>query len=248
MAERYDTIGLGYTKQRRPDPRIAATITRALGAARTVVNIGAGAGSYEPQDRVLAAVEPSLAMIAQRPPASAPAVCARAEQLPFARDSFDAAMAVLTVHHWADKIAGLAEMRRVARGRVVIVTCDPAQRPWLTDYLPALAELDAAQMPAMEVYSDALGPSRIAPIPVPHDCVDGFLYAYWRRPEAYLDPHLRAGSSSFHLLDGLEPGLARLERDLLSGEWEARYGHLRRLESYDAGYRLVVADRDDQAR
>jgi SAM-dependent methyltransferase len=242
MDAKYDRIGVNYAALRRPDPRIAAAIDEALGDARTVRNGGAGTGAYEPAGRQVTAVEPSLEMIRKRPPGAAPAVQASAEALPFADDAFDAAMAILTLHHWADKAAGLAEMRRVARGPIVLLTFDPSVRPWLTDYLPQLAALDEAQMPAMADYKRWLGPVRITPVPIPHDCSDGFLYAWWRRPEAYLDPHIRSGSSSFWALgDSAEAGLERLRRDLATGEWARRYGHLLDRDSYDAGYRLVVA-------
>lgn len=238
----YDRIGKGYPTLRRPDPRIAAQIHASLGNAQTVVNVGAGTGSYEPNDRKVTAIEPSAAMIAQRPSGAAPVVQASAEALPFPDKSFDAAMAVLTVHHWPDQVQGLHEMRRVARGPVVLVTFDPAHPgTWLGDYLPELRRLDEEQMPAMDFYAGELGPVDISPILIPHDCVDGFLYAYWRRPEAYLDPALRQGSSSFHKLEGLEEGFMRLQRNLESGEWARQYGHLCDLEEFDAGYRLVVA-------
>lgn len=212
-----------------------------MGDAQTVVNVGAGTGSYEPGSRQVTAVEPSAAMIARRPAGAAPMVQASAGALPFPDASFDAAMAILTVHHWPDQAAGMRELRRVSRGRIVLLTFDPAHRPWLTDYLPQLADLDAAQMPAMDDYARWLGgPVRIAPLPVPHDCVDGFLYAYWRRPAAYLDPHLRSGSSSFWALPDVDAGLARLRDDLDSGEWARRYAGLLRQDSYDAGYRLVI--------
>jgi SAM-dependent methyltransferase len=167
-------------------------------------------------------------------------VQASAGNLPFADDSFDAAMAILTIHHWPDKAAGLRELRRVTRGRVVLLTFDPASRPWLTDYLPGLAELDEAQMPALSDYQRWLGPVRIEPVPVPHDCSDGFLYAYWRRPQAYLDPRTRSGSSSFWALPDVHQGIARLADDLASGAWKRRYADLLALDAYDAGYRLVV--------
>lgn len=238
----YDTIGVDYDRLRRRDPRIARQINAALGNALTVVNVGAGAGSYEPHDRKVTAVEPSAEMIRQRPRGSAIAVQASAEALPFSDATFDAAMAVLTVHHWKDQAAGLRELRRVARGPVVILTYDPAARPWLTDYLPELAALDEAQMPPLSFYRKHLGSVTIAPVLVPHDCRDGFLYAFWRRPEVYLDARYRKGSSSFWALsDALDPGLARLERDLASGAWDERYGDLAKLASYDAGYRLVIA-------
>jgi SAM-dependent methyltransferase len=241
MDAKYDRIGVNYAALRRPDPRIAAAIDEALGDARTVLNVGAGTGSYEPAGRQVTAVEPSLEMIRKRPPGAAPAVQASAEALPFADDAFDAAMAILTLHHWRDKAAGLAEMRRVTRGRVVLLTFDPGSRPWLTDYLPELAALDEAQMPAMADYARWLGPVRIVPVPIPHDCSDGFLYAWWRRPEAYLDPHIRSGSSSFWALGDVEAGLRRLKRDLETGEWQRRYADLVALDAWDAGYRLVVA-------
>ena len=242
MTARYDTIGLNYADLRRPDPRIAEQIWRELGAARTIINVGAGTGSYEPSDRVVTAVEPSSAMIGKRPLSATTVVQASAGALPFADCSFDAAMAILTVHHWPDKEAGLREVRRVTRGRVVILTFDPAHRPWLTDYLPELAAVDEAQMPALPDYARWLGPVRAAPLLVPHDCTDGFLYAYWRRPEAYLDPHVRSGSSSFWAIGDVDSGLQGLARDLASGEWHRRYAELLHADAYDAGYRMIVAE------
>jgi len=241
MTALYDSIGIDYARLRRPDSRIAAQIERALGPARRVINVGAGSGSYEPANRDVIAVEPSSEMIAQRPADAAPAVQGSAESLPFADNSFDGAMAVLTIHHWADQAKGLAEMRRVSRGPVVILTFDPAARPWLTDYLPELAALDEVAMPPLDAYSAWLGPVSIEPVPVPHDCTDGFLYAYWRRPGAYLDPQIRKGSSSFWKLDGAQAAMLRLQQDIESGEWDRRYGHLRGLEFYDAGYRLIIS-------
>lgn len=182
-------------------------------------------------------------MIRQRPTDSAPVVQAVAEALPFRTGAFDAALAVLTVHHWADWRLGLAEMKRVA-GRVVLFAFDPdAHGFWLTEtYFPAIVELDRRRTPAIGEIADALGSCRVEPVPVPHDCVDGFLAAFWRRPEAYLDPRVRAGMSGFAVLDASEVarGAARLESDLRSGEWERRFGHLRTLETLDAGYRLVT--------
>jgi SAM-dependent methyltransferase len=242
LSAKYDTIGVNYAALRQPDPRIAETIAGALGSARTVLNVGAGTGSYEPTDRSVIAVEPSIGMIRKRSPAAAKAVQARADKLPFDDGHFDAAMVLLTLHHWPDKAAGLREVRRVTRGRIVILTFDPSHRPWLTDYLPELATLDEAQMPAMSDYERWLGAIRITPVPVPHDCSDGFLYAYWRRPAAYLDAHIRSGISSFWAIQDIKQGLEKLQRDLHTGEWEHRYAELLNLDSYDAGYRLVVAD------
>ncbi|WP_374407823.1 class I SAM-dependent methyltransferase [Pelagerythrobacter sp.] len=242
MAERYDTIGVNYAELRKPDDRIATAIEQALGPARTILNVGAGTGSYEPANRQVTAVEPSTEMICKRGPSAAPVVQAPAGDLPFDDNSFDAAMAILTVHHWPNKAAGLREIRRVTRGRIVLLTFDPSHRPWLTDYFPQLAILDEAQMPAISDFARWLGPIRVETLPVPHDCSDGFLYAYWRRPRAYLDPRLRSGSSSFWALDGIEAGLQALSDDLRTGEWDRRYGHLRDLPVYDAGYRLVIAE------
>jgi SAM-dependent methyltransferase len=242
MTAKYDLIGSNYAELRKPDHRIAGIIGCALGSAQTVLNVGAGTGSYEPTDRSLTAVEPSREMIRQRKPAAAKVIEAGADDLPFADNSFDASMAILTIHHWPDKQAGLREMRRVTRGRIVLLTFDPSQRPWLTDYLPELAALDEAQMPAMSDYERWLGAVQITPVPVPHDCSDGFLYAYWRRPEAYLDATIRSGSSSFWAIGNAEAGLQNLRRDLETGEWARRYAGLLTQDEYDAGYRLVVAD------
>ena len=228
MAAKYDIIGLNYAELRKPDQRIAAAIQQALGPAETVLNVGAGTGSYEPVDRLVTAVEPSREMIRQRSSAAAQAIQASAEHLPFDDDAFDAAMAILTVHHWPDKEAGLREMRRVTRGRIVLLTFDPSHRPWLTDYLPELVRLDEAHLPAMSDYERWLGPVKITPLLVPHDCSDGFLYAYWRRPAAYLDPHIRSGSSSFWAINNVEAGLQTLKRDIETGEWERRYAGLLR--------------------
>jgi SAM-dependent methyltransferase len=236
----YDEIGINYAELRKPDHRIARIIEQALGDAKVILNVGAGAGAYEPTDRQLTAVEPSLEMIRKRGPGAARVVQAVADDLPFEDNTFDAAMAILTIHHWPDQAAGLREMRRVTRGRIVLLTFDPSQRPWLTDYLPELTRLDEAQMPLMSDYARWLGPVDVSPVLVPHDCSDGFLYAYWRRPEAYLDARIRSGSSSFWAIGNAEAGLRKLQRDLESGEWERRYAGLRALNEYDAGYRLVV--------
>jgi hypothetical protein len=243
----YDTIGTGYVAKRRADPRLARALGKALGDAASVVNVGAGAGSYEPPDVPVVAVEPSWEMIGQRPRGSAPAVQAVAERLPFPDGAFAAAMAVLTVHHWSDCPGGLAELSRVAR-RVVIITWDPACRDtfWLTtDYLPEIVEFDVPRFPTLAELAEQLG-GRIETqvLPVPHDCMDGFLGAFWRRPEAYLDPEVRSAMSCFAQLPAarLEEGLTRLAEDLSDGRWTARYGHLRDMDSVDLGYRLVVAE------
>lgn len=241
MSARYDTIGVSYSDLRKPDPRIAALIDAALGSAKTVLNVGAGTGSYEPASRQITAVEPSLEMIQQRTSPAASVIQGCAENLPFADGSFDAAMAVLTIHHWTDQAKGCAELRRVTRGPIVILTYDPAVRDfWLADYIPALITLDEGRMPPMAQYEQWLGPVEITPIPIPHDCIDGFLCAYWRRPAAYLDPRIRAAISSFWALGDISNELAALERDIDNGVWAQRYAHLAALDQLDCGYRLVV--------
>jgi SAM-dependent methyltransferase len=243
MTQLYDEIGVDYGNYRRPDPRIATAIIRALGEAETVVNVGAGTGSYEPADRSVVAVEPSLAMIRQRRAGSAPIVQASATHLPFRDAAFAAALAVLTVHHWPDRARGLTELVRVAQHRVVIITYDPAATGfWLVeDYFPAIAESDRQICPSMEEFRRALGDVEVRPLLVPHDCADGFLGAYWRRPYAYLDPGVRSAISAFSKIGDVESGLARLRCDLEDGTWEHRHGHLLSQSKLDLGYRLVIA-------
>jgi SAM-dependent methyltransferase len=219
----YDEIGVGYARHRQPDPRLAAQFERALGEASTVLNVGAGTGSYESVDRAVVAVEPSAVMAAQRPAGAAPVLRAVVEQLPFAGETFDAATMFLTLHHWADWRVGLREVRRVAR-RLVIFTFEPGAHAhcWVVRALP-----DAS----VEV------------VPVPHDCTDGFLWAYWRRPEQYLDPAVRRGISAIAQLppQDVEPGMARLAADLESGRWHDEHADLLDLDEVDGGFRLVVA-------
>lgn len=237
----YDRLGIGYSNFRQPDERIAARIRAALGECRSVVNVGAGAGSYEPTDRFVVAVEPSAEMLRQRS-TGAPSVQANAERLPFRDRSFDAALAVLTVHHWARREEGLAELRRVARERVVILTWDPAHAGFwlLEDYFPEIVALDRRTFPSPRDLERALGPVDVHPVPIPADCRDGFLGAYWRRPHAYLDARLRAAISIFAKID-YAAGLGRLARDLEDGAWRRRHGALEALPELDVGYRLVVA-------
>ncbi|MBP2703143.1 class I SAM-dependent methyltransferase [Microbispora sp. RL4-1S] len=242
----YETIGTTYTATRVADPRIAARIEAALGDAGSVVNVGAGTGSYEPPS-TLVAIDPSTVMIRQRPPGAAPALRARAERIPLADGVADAAMAILTVHHWSDVEAGIAELRRIARRRVVVLTWDPrvTRRFWLlTDYLPEVAALDEDRTPSVELLAELLGGARAEVVPVPHDCTDGFGAAHWRRPEAYLDPLVQAGMSVLAQLDEevRRRALGRLADDLTSGRWRERHASLLRLDEFDAGYRLLVAD------
>jgi SAM-dependent methyltransferase len=239
----YERGGTGYAVRRRTDPRIAARVHAALGNARTVLNVGAGAGSYEPPDRVVTAVEPSAAMRAQRP-AGRPAIDAKAENLPFPDASFDAAMAMVTVHQWTDPARGLAELRRVSRGPVVILTFDPDSlgRLWLVDYVPELIAGERGRFPSLDRLARMLRNCTISELPIPLDCVDGFMEAYYGRPEAFLDPAVRRSQSSWSFLDQeiLERGLARLAADLASGEWDHRHGQLRSQPEFAGALRLVV--------
>lgn len=242
----YDTIGSAYPATRRTEPRIAARVWDALGDARTVLNVGAGTGSYEPTDRDVTAVEPSAVMRAQRPAGAAPCVAAAAESLPFEDRSFDAAMAFSTVHHWQDPIAGLREMRRVAR-RVVVFTYDASstgwlQRFWLTrDYLPEFADL-LVDWPSLADLTHAIG-GRAEPVLIPWDCADGFFEAHWRRPEAYLDEHVRRAVSVWTRVgpEAEQRAVNRLRDDLSSGRWAERNRDLVALDAAELGLRLLVA-------
>ena len=242
----YEEHGRTYSTHRRPDPRIAARIHAALGDARTVLNVGAGAGSYEPDDRWVLAVEPSATMRAQRPPGSPPAIDASAEALPLDDDSVDAAMACVTIHHWEPPSAGLAELRRVARGPVVVFTFDLEVLPaWQQEHLAEGLVIERPRFPAVEDVAAMLGGrTRIERIPTPGDCVDGFFEAFWRRPEALLDPAVRSAQSMWALLPpGVEDRIvARLATDLRSGAWDAEHGHLRDQDAYDGSLRLVISE------
>lgn len=245
-ARLYDSIGPTYAVTRRSEPRIAARIWAALGDARTVLNVGAGTGSYEPSDRDVLAVEPSVVMRAQRPADAAPCVAGAAERLPFDDQSFDAAMAVATVHHWQDPIAGLREMRRVAR-RVVVFTHDSSDaawrlRFWLTrDYLPEVADLLVGRPSVTELARAT--EARMEPVPIPWDCADGFFEAYWRRPEAYLDENVRRGISVWARVGphAEQRAVRSLRDDLASGRWAERNRGLVDLDAAELGLRLLIA-------
>ena len=245
-AQLYDTIGATYTVTRRTEPRIAAQVWAALGDARTVLNVGAGTGSYEPSDRDVTAVEPSAVMRAQRPAGAAPCVAAAAESLPFGDQSFDAAMAFATLHHWQDPIAGLREMRRVAR-RVVVFTHDTSdigwhRRFWLTrDYLPEIADLLVGR-PSLTELASAIG-ARTETVLIPWDCADGFFEAHWRRPEAYLDDHVRRGVSVWARVgpELEQRAVQSLRDDLVSGQWAERNRDLVGLDAAELGLRLLIA-------
>jgi SAM-dependent methyltransferase len=242
----YDAIGAAYTVTRRTEPRIAGQVWAALGDARTVLNVGAGTGSYEPPDRDVTAVEPSAVMRAQRPAGAAPCVAAAAERLPFGDQSFDAAMAFATIHHWPDPIAGLRELRRVAR-RVVVFTHDTSQADWLgrfwltRDYLPEAADLLAGR-PPLAGLARVIG-ARVEPVPIPWDCADGFFEAYWRRPGAYLNEPVRRGMSVWSRIgpEAEQRAVRHLGADLVSGRWAERNRDLAGLDAAELGLRLLVA-------
>ena len=240
----YDTLGIGYRRQRIADPLIRQAIDNALGAEGSVVNVGAGTGSYEPAGRCIAAIEPSMTMIRQRPAAAAPAIQARAARLPLADACADIVMAILTVHHWDERARSFAELGRIARRRIVFLTWDPdAPEFWLTeDYFPALREQDRSDFPALTEFRRAYGRITLTPVLIRHDCTDGFAAAYWRRPHALLDPAVRAATSTFAKIRAAESGVARLREDLASGAWSRRYAHLLVREALDVGYRLVTVD------
>lgn len=244
----YDRDGGTYAAIRRPDPRIARHVHDALGDARTVINVGAGAGSYEPADRYVVAVEPSAVMRAQRPAHLAPALVGTADALPFDDGAFDAAMAMLTVHHWPDPVAGLRELRRVTRGPVLILTFDPdaSTEFWMFDYAPEMATVERRRYVSPRIITAALGgTSELRPVPVPRDCVDRFQVALYARPEAFLDPAVRRAQSAWTFLPpGVEDRVVQaLADDLASGAWDRRYGALRAKPCIDCQLRLIVARR-----
>lgn len=243
----YDRHGHGYAAVRRPDPRIAALVHAALGDARTIINVGAGAGSYEPADRYVLPVEPSAVMRAQRPRHLAPALDATAENLPFDDGAFDAALASVTVHQWSDTAKGLSELRRVTRGPVVVLTFDgdALDLYWLAEYAPELIAAERGRYPSIDFISSLIGSdSRVRSVPVPIDCVDGFTEAFYARPERFLDPGVRKAQSAWGFVDpeAEARGMEKLRRDLESGAWDERYGHLRSQPEFTGSLRLVIGN------
>lgn len=243
----YDAHGHQYAGHRRTDPRIEAYVHKALGAAQTILNVGAGAGSYEPADRYVVAVEPSAVMRAQRlERGKVPAINAKADHLPFDDGSFDACMAMVTVHHWPDIEKGLAELRRVTRGPVVVMSFDPDALEvfWNAQYFPELIAVERARYPTIQRITAALGgQTEVIPVPIPLDCVDGFQEAFYGRPEAFLEPQVRKAQSAWGFLpEGLEEILAgRLAEELASGEWDRKFGHFRTEPFFTGALRLVVS-------
>ena len=239
----YDVIGAGYGTKRQADPRLGAAIDEAIGQAETILNVGAGAGSYEPLDSSVVALEPSGVMLAQHP--GERRVQGTAEHLPFDDGVFDVAMAILTVHHWGDLNVGLEELRRVSK-RQVVFTWDPdfEHKLWITtDYVPAIDALETSRFTPLDLVVDALEVHTVVPFEIPHDFTDGFQAAFWRRPEMYLDPEVRTASSTFASLppELVEPGIERLSSDLQTGKWRETYGELLTLESADFGHRILIA-------
>lgn len=250
MALNYDQFASSYAQYRQPDPRLATAIHAHLRSARRVINVGAGMGAYEPGHCEIVAVEPSAEMIAARKLRTQNTRLSLtqgvAEDLAFADNSFDGGMAILTIHHWTDLARGLAELRRVTRGPVVILSwIGYGSEFWLEDYLPEIRAIEEAAFPDLEqirrlLDASAAGEFAVEELPIPHDCTDGFMGAYWRRPHAYLKPEVRAAISTFARFSGYEDGLARLASDLASGQWQARYARFMERSELDLGYRLVV--------
>ncbi len=244
MKELYDGIGRGYSTKRCTDPKIYAQIAAQLQGADSILNIGAGSGSYEPENIPLIALEPSQVMINQRPEASHPAVCGRADSLPFPDNAFTHAMTVLSMHHWQNRDRAFEEIQRVTQRRFIAVTWMPDLAPfWLTDdYFPEILDYDRQHFPLIDEIKQYFTPLTVNPLLIPHDCRDGFLGCFWQRPEAYLQPAVRACISTFTKIKYLDSGLKRLRAELLSGAWSAKYSALLSKTEVDLGYRILVAD------
>lgn len=243
----YNTIGRQYSAKRKPDRRLADLILSPIADLETILNVGAGAGSYEPKGKTLVALDPSWEMISQRPNNAAPCVCGVVESLPFLNNSFEGAMVLLTLHHWHDLDRGLKELKRVISKRLVIHTWDPAaaEQYWLiNNYLPEICALDSQRFLPMEELRAKFSSTRVIEVPIPFDCSDGFMGAYWRRPEAYFDEKVKKGISSFQQIPqfALEKGLSKLRADLDSGHWRKHYADIMEKEELDLGYRLIVAE------
>jgi len=239
----YSIVGQNYSNLRKPDQRIAALIDAELDCVETVVNIGAGTGSYEPKGKQVAAVEPSATMIAQRKYNKNTTIYrASAENLPFPSNAFDAALAILTIHHWSDWKKGLEEALRVAKSKVIIFTWIGMPNDfWLFNYFPEIEYIDKELFPTFEQFSSVLGDIEVTNVPIPANCTDGFLCAYWARPEFYLDARIRSAISTFSRIKNVNGGVLKLAEDLKSGKWKKRYGHILEHQEVDFGYRLVVS-------
>jgi len=242
--ELYDEIGLNYSIGRKSDAYIAAQINSELQGSDSILNIGAGSGSYEPKSVNLTAVEPSNAMIRQRIPGSHPVCKAKAEYLPFADKSFSHTMTILSMHHWSDRKQALTEISRVTEKRFIAVSWDPGDNLfWLTrDYFPEIYEIDRQIFPQIDEFYESFEKVTVKTLPIPADCRDGFMAAYWRKPHAYLDKQVREGISTFHKISNIDDGLYKLEKDLKSGIWQQKYADLLKLKFIDVGYKIIVVD------
>ena len=241
----YDKFAKQYGSFRRPDEQIAGKISKHLEGAKRIINIGAGTGAYEPKNCDVVAIEPSQEMIAKRKEATATVIQGYAEDLPFDDNEFDVAMGILTIHHWADIPKGLSEMKRVAKRKIVLLTwIDDSPRYWLENYFPEMRAIDKALFPTLDELDQLLGCISSEIVEIPGDCTDGFMCAYWKRPDAYLNEGVRAAISTFARMQNVEKGLAQLSCDISSGKWHKGHGDLLNLDSLDLGYRLVVCDKD----
>ncbi|MBN7796327.1 class I SAM-dependent methyltransferase [Parahaliea mediterranea] len=245
MSVNYDTLAADYVSYRVPDPRIEAAIRRHISPGDSILNVGAGQGAYEPDGFNVVALEPSREMIARRSSKKAPTIQGMAERLPFKDDSFDTALGVLTLHHWQDIQQGLSELKRVTRGKIILLTWNGDYGEfWLPDYLPEIAVIDVGLFPSIGALSELLGGAvSVETIAIPHDCTDGFMCAYWRRPEMYLDASARQAMSMFSMLGSVEEGLIQLSDDLEAGYWHKKYQSLLGKDQLDCGYRLVVCNK-----
>jgi SAM-dependent methyltransferase len=239
----YDEIGINYSVTRCTDPEIAKQLYSELDAAIRIVNIGAGTGSYEPENMQLVAVEPSAEMISQRKTGSYPVEKAFAEKLPFENSSFSHAMTVLSMHHWENRPLAFSEINRVATEKFVAITWDPESEPfWLTrDYFPEIYEMDKRIFPGLEELNDHFDEVQVNPLKIPGDCKDGLFAAFWKRPEAYLSSRVRQSTSPFSKVKNLSEGLHRLEEDLASGLWAKNNHAILDSSSLDVGYRVISA-------
>jgi len=245
MTVNYNTLAVDYQTYRIPDRRIADKIEAQLENAGSVLNVGAGSGSYEPSHCRVVALEPSQEMILKRRNGKTNAILGSAENIPFQDNEFDIAMGILTIHHWKNISRGLAEMKRVVKNKVVLLTwIDDSPRFWIQDYFPQMRDIDRQIFPTLAELESYLGNIKVEVVEIPGDCTDGFMCAYWKRPVAYLDHRVRAAISTFSRMKNHEAGLAKLKFDLESGEWQRRYGKLLEASSLDLGYRLVVSDRN----
>lgn len=244
MPVNYDQLAEQYKVYRKPDPRIAERIQFHVQEAKRVLNVGAGLGSYEPENCDVVALEPSHQMIVRRKKSKAKLIQGVAEDLPFADDAFDVSMAILTMHHWSDIVSGLREMLRVSKNKIVLFTwVGYGSNFWLEDYIPEIRGIDEKLFPTLEELDQILGGISVGTVDIPFDCTDGFMCAYWRRPEAYLDPVVRKAISTFSRIPGIRDGLSKLQNDIASGAWLKKYSHLLEKESLDLGYRLVICER-----